>query len=201
MKSLNFYDFLLKVHSIAKIGLTYSTDPYALANYQEINQLTLSMLEQFVDIKYDRPSMFDRDVYPTPNVSVRTVVINDKTQVLFVKEAKDGAYSLPGGWCDLYESPAEAAVKECLQEAGAHVKITKLVGVLNRTPIKGPLAIPEYMIIFRGEVIEPLVAHEHETTDVGYFSLDDLPPISRKVNREEVIKIIRAARDGHVLFD
>lgn len=201
MNRLSFYDFIVKVHAIAKIGLTYSTDDYALANYKEIQDLSKQMLESFLDIDFERPSYFKRDIYPTPNVSVRTIVFNDLGQVLLVKEAKDGAYSLPGGWADLYESPAEAAIKECRQEAGANVKITRLVGILNRTPIKGPLGIPEYMVVFEGKLIGPLLEHEFETTEANFFDCDKLPNLSRKVSAAEVDKMIDAARNGQVIFD
>jgi len=196
-----FYDFLLKIHSIAKIGLVYSTDPYALANYKEINDLTREMLEKFTDVTFDRPSMFSRDVYPTPNVSVRTIVFDESSRVLFVKEAKDGRFSLPGGWCDLYESPAEAAQKECLQEAGATVTIERLVGVVNRTPIKGPLAIPEYMLVFVGRLLGPLANHEFETTDAGFYDISALPPLSGKVSEREIMRMITAAQTETVIFD
>ena len=196
-----FYEFLLKIHSIAKIGMVYSRDPYAIANYEEINELTKAMLEKFMDVSFERPSMFSRDIYPTPNVSVRTIIFDDQNRVLLVKEVKDGCYSLPGGWCDLYESPSEAAIKECYQEAGAKVMITGLVGILNRTPIKGPQAIPEYMIVFKGEVMGSLDQVGFETSEASWFPLDDLPEISIKVTKEEVKKVIEAARNGTVLFD
>ena len=88
MDSKYFYDFLLKIQSISKIGLVYSKDPYALTNYKEINDLSTKYLEDFENIKFDRPSYFERDIYPTPNVSVRTLIFNeDKTKVLMVREA------------------------------------------------------------------------------------------------------------------
>ncbi len=196
-----FYEFLLKVHSIAKIGQVYSRDPYAIVNYKEINDLTRDMLENFVNVKFNRPSMFSRDIYPTPNVSVRTVIFNELGQVLLVREKVDGGYSLPGGWCDLYESPSEAAIKECLQEAGADVKIVRLLGILNRTPFKGPLNVPEYMIAFKGEIKGPFVEIGFETTDARFFDIDKLPPICPKVRVEEVLKMINAAQTGMVMFD
>ncbi len=201
MDNREFYEFLLRIHSIAKIGLVYSTDEYALANYRDLNEATRDMLEHFTEVKFNRPSYFERDIYPTPNVSVRTIVFNPAGQVLLVREAKDGGYSLPGGWCDLYESPKEAAIKECRQEAGAEVVITRLVGIINRTPIKGPQAIPEYMIVFSGKLLEPLHSHEFETTDAAFFHVDELPIISRKVTRAEVAHMIAAAISGTVIFD
>ena len=43
MKYQEFYDFVVKVHSIAKIGLTFSKDPYAIDNYKELNDLSREM--------------------------------------------------------------------------------------------------------------------------------------------------------------
>lgn len=201
MDHLSFYEFLLRIHSIAKIGLVYSKDKYALDNYREINDLSKTMLEQFTHVTFDRPNYFPRDVYPTPNVSVRTVIFNEKKQVLMVQETSDGGYSLPGGWADLHESPKEAAIKECLQEAGAQVSIKRLTGIFNRTPKKGNAAIPEYALIFEGVLLGPLGKHDHETQNVGFFSLDRLPTLSQKVTKEEIIRAIQSAMQSGVDCD
>lgn len=201
MEQKHLYDYLLKVQSIAKIGLTYSTDPYAIANYHQINDLTREMLEKLLNVSLERNNYFERDIYPTPNVSVRTILFSEKQEVLLVRESRDGAYSLPGGWCDLYDSPSEAAKQECLQEAGADVMIERLVGVFNRTPFKAAISVPEYMIVFVGKVIGPLKPHEHETTEVGYFPMHQLPELSRKVSKDEYVRVIEAALKGDVLFD
>lgn len=201
MENLAFYDYLLKVASIAKIGLLYSTDPYALANYRDLQILTTQMLENFVDVKFDRPNFFGRDIYPTPSVSVRTVIFDDKKRVLLVREAKDEMFSLPGGWADLYESPKEAAIKECIQEAGAVVEIVRLVAVLNRTPFKKPTSVPEYALVFEGKLLKPLGEHEYETTEVGYFDLDHLPPFSHKVSTEEMLRMIHATLNGETIIE
>ena len=81
------YDYIVKIQSIAKIGLVFSKDPYALTNYQQINDISLQMLEKFMEVKLDRPNYFQRDIYPTPSISVRTIIFNeDKTKVLMVRE-------------------------------------------------------------------------------------------------------------------
>ncbi len=43
-------------------------------------------------------------------------------KILMVREKIDGAWSLPGGWADVNTSVRESAIRECLEEAGAHVK-------------------------------------------------------------------------------
>ncbi len=202
MESKQIYDFILKIQSIAKIGLIYSTDPYAITNYQEINDLTVKFLEDFMEVKFDRPNYFQRDIYPTPNVSVRTVILNDdRTKVLMVKEAALQAYSLPGGWADLYDSPSKTALNECEQEAGADIEIIRLVGIMNRTPFKSPTSIPEYVVIFEAKLKGPLHQHEYETDDVGWFPIYDLPPLCKKVTKGEVQRMIDAAVSGETIFD
>lgn len=202
MDSKYFYDFLIKVQSIARIGLKFSKDPYALTNYNEINELSTKMLEEFQDVKLDRNNYFARDVYPTPNISVRTIIFNsDKTKVLMVREAVLQEYSLPGGWCDLYDSPSTAAKNECIQEAGAEVEMVRLVGITDRTPFKNNTSVPEYVIVFEGRIKELHKEHEYETDDVGFFDINDLPPISRKTSKEELLRFINAALKGETIFD
>lgn len=202
MDSKEFYDFLLKVQSISKIGLIYSKDPYAITNYKEIQELSTKYLEDFVNIKFDRPNYFKREIYPTPNVSVRTVILNkEKNKVLMVKEVNLQAYSLPGGWADLYDSPSKTARNECMQEAGANIEIVRLVGITDRTPFKNPTSIPEYVIIFEARLVGELGEHEYETDDVGWFDVDNLPLISKKTSKQELERFIKAAINGETIFD
>lgn len=202
MDSKYFYDFLVKIQSIAKIGLIYSKDPYAISNYKEINDLSTKMLEEFQDVKFDRNNFFERDVYPTPNVSVRTIIFNeDRTEILMVREAVSQEYSLPGGWADLYDTPSKAAKNECLQEAGAEVEMVRLVGITDRTPFKRNASVPEYVVIFEGKITKMHKDHEYETDDVQFFRIDNLPTISRKTSKEELMRFIEAARSGETIFD
>ena len=202
MDSKQIYDFVLKVQSISKIGLVYSKDPYALTNYQELNDLSTKFLEEFLEVKFDRPNYFQRDIYPTPNVSVRTVIFNeDKSKVLLVREAALQAYSLPGGWADLYDAPSQVSKNECKQEAGADIEIVRLVGITNRTPFKAPTSIPEYVVIFEAKLVNLSKEHEYETDDVGFFDIDNLPLISKKTSKGELLRFINAAKNGETIFD
>lgn len=198
MNKKYFYDFVVKMQAISKIGLLYSSDDYALENYQQISDLSTAMLESFMDVDFERPSYFQRDVYPTPNVSVRTVIFNESGQLLLVREAKTGLYSLPGGWCDLYDSPSQAAKAEVSQEAGLDIDIIRLAGVINHTP---HTAIPEYVVIFEARAASSFHQHTHETTHVDYFSLNDLPALSHKLDLSEFHRIIKAILNKETIFD
>ena len=201
MKIEEFYDFVVKVHAVAKIGLTYSTDPYAIDNYKELNELSKEMLEKWMDVKFDKPSMFTKEVYPTPNISVRTLV-GLGSKILLVREANTGLWSFPGGWAELFDSPKTAAYNEVLQETGVAPEITRLIGVLERTPHKTNKNVPEYVIIFEGKVeSDDFSKHCHETTEVKYFDVDHLPEMSKKLSKEELDLIIDAYKNKKVIFD
>ena len=202
MDTKELYDYILKIQSIAKIGLVFSKDPYAITNYQQINDLSLEMLEKLMDIEFHRPNYFSRDIYPTPSVSVRAVVVNDKKdKVLMVRESNSGTYSFPGGWADLYDSAGQTAINESSQEAGADIEIIRLVGVLNRTPFKTGVYVPEYLVVFEARVKGKLHEHEYETDDVNWFDIDNLPPMSRKVAKQEIDRIIDAIKTNKTIFD
>lgn len=202
MDTKEFYDFVVKVHSIAKIGLTFSKDLYAIDNYKELNELSREMLEKFNEVKFDRPSMFSRDIYPTPSISSRTLIVNEKDEVLCVREANTGLWSFPGGWADLYDSPSKAAFNEVSQEAGVEPEITRLIALLERTPHKSNQNVPEYVMIFEGKIDgKKFHEHCHETTDVKFFPLNQLPEMSKKLSKEEIDRVIKAYRDGTTIFD
>lgn len=202
MDSKELYDYILKIQSIAKIGLIYSKDPYAISNYKEINTLSKKMLEDFMNVKLDRPNYFTKEIYPTPNISARTVVFNrERTHVLMVREVNSQTYSLPGGWCDLYDSPGQTAINECSQEAGADIEVVRLVGLTDRLPFKANTSVPEYVAIFEGKLKAELHEHEYETDDVGWFPIDNLPTLSRKVSFKEVNRMIQAALNNETIFD
>ena len=202
MDTKELYDYILKIQSIAKIGLVFSKDPYAITNYQQINDLTLEMLEKLMEIEFNRPNYFSRDIYPTPSVSVRAIILNEnKDKVLMVRESNSGTYSFPGGWADLYDSPGQTAINESSQEAGADIEIVRLVGVLNRTPFKTGVHVPEYLVIFEAKLKGQLHEHEYETDDVNWFDLHKLPPMSRKVAKQEIDRIVDAVIEQKTIFD
>jgi len=201
MKYEEFYDFVVKVHSIAKIGLTYSKDPYAIDNYTELNNISKEMLEKFMDVKFDKPSMFTKEVYPTPNISVRTLIGSDN-KVLLVREANTGLWSFPGGWAELYDSPKTAAFNEVKQETGVEPEIVRLIGVIDRTPHKSGHSVPEYVILFEGIIKDnDFSKHCHETTEVKFFDIDHLPEMSKKLSKEELDIIFDAYKNKKVIFD
>jgi 8-oxo-dGTP diphosphatase len=195
------YQFIIKVQAISKIGLLFSKDEYAIENYKELQTLSKQIIEDYANLKISGPSFFARDIYPTPNISVRAIIFNDKKQLLLVKEANLGKWSLPGGWCDLFETPSEAIVKEVIQEAGIHMKVVKLLGISDRTKYKAVKNWSEYALMFYGEIIEDTKNFGHEVSEVGFFDIDNLPELSFKSNELEISRAIKALKDQVAYFD
>ena len=129
-------------------------------------------------------------------------ITNDKDEILFVKETKTNNWSIPGGWCDLYKSPSQSALDEVSQEAGVEAKIVRLLAVLDRRPYKSQQSVPDYVLIFLGSIgNHKFHEHTHETNDVKFFPMNELPELSRKLSIEEMKKAIDAYKNNKVIFD
>lgn len=208
-KYTNFYDYVIKVLSIAKIGKLFSKDPYALENYEELEKLSMKVLGHFDELNFEKPNALLRNIYPTPSVSCRCVILNEQNQILFVEETEENLYGLPGGWCDLYDSPKEAIENEIMQESGCEVKDIELIGAINQTPYKkfSPRSqktfdvVPEYALIFKAKFVKLIQEHTHETIDVKFFDKDNLPKLSHKLNPENYERIIDAALNNKKILD
>ncbi|GAB7189860.1 NUDIX hydrolase [Kineococcus sp. NUM-3379] len=119
--------------------------------------------------------------YATPKVDVRAAVIDGSERFLLMRERSDGLWSLPGGWADPGDRPGQAAEREVLEETGHPVRAVKLVAVWDRdarghTP---PLPVAVHKLFFLCEPAGPPQAPQAlETLEVGWFGIDELPPLS-----------------------
>jgi len=199
---MNWEQFTSKVLGVARIGLKFSKDPFALENYEELEQLAIATLAQNADPEI-RINIYERDIYPTPNISVRVIVFNEAGELLLVKEADFGTWSIPGGWCDLFESSSESGKKEVLQETGLNVKIDRLLAVLQREKYKDyRTLISEYVHYYSATILSGSLRPNHETTEVRFFPIDELPDLSRKSSKAEIQKALAVyRRECDVEFD
>lgn len=202
MEKYDFTDYLLKVLEISQVGLKYSKDQYALDNYGALRDLTNDYLSHVDDIKKENLHVFKTDVYPTPNVSVRTIFLSeDKKKVFLVREASDGGWSFPGGWTEIGLTPASSAKKEVWEEAGSDCDILRMVGVMDRYSGIRTTGTPEYILVYEGRLKGPTHTPTYEILETGWFDIDDLPQISRKNIKEQMLRMIDCVRNGTSLID
>ena len=180
-------EFIKKVQSIAQIGLSFSTDPYAIDNYEELRKLSIRMLKEYTSLPDDECELYKDFIYPTPQPAVRTLVVRDN-KLLLVKEKDSGLWSLPGGWCDIDCTPKETAIKETYEESGYVIECTKLLAVFDRRHYIKKSLYDVYCLYFLGNVVAGEAKCNHETEDIGWFEVSNLPSLSRKNSIEEIQK-------------
>lgn len=183
---MELLEYVIKMQSIAKIGKLFSTDLYALENYEMIEKLSREMLEKLNNEKLDRINYFERDIYPTPNIGVRVVIVEDN-KLLMVKEIKEQKYSLPGGWCDVFEGIKDNAKAEVLQEAGFEVEIGRLLAIFNHnSKLAFVKSISEYSVYVEAKIVAGQAKTSHETDEVKFVELDKITNLSFKNTKEEI---------------
>ncbi len=130
-------------------------------------------------------------------------VLNSENKVLLVKRTDNGFWCLPGGKQDLGETPAECAVRECFEESGYKVKITGLLGVYSSQCYEYknyPWKDNEFChVCYRGEVIGGEPTLSHETSEIGWFAENEIPPLSdgHDVRIELGFKMRNQTLNGH----
>ncbi|HAM01710.1 MAG TPA: hydrolase [Acidimicrobiaceae bacterium] len=113
--------------------------------------------------------------YVTPKIAVGAAVGNDQGELLLVKRADSGVWLYPTGWADVGYSAAEVVVKEVLEETGIEAEPLRLIAVLDGLRL-GFTRVPLYSLVFHCRATGgELRAHPLETSDVGWFSPDNLP--------------------------
>jgi ADP-ribose pyrophosphatase YjhB (NUDIX family) len=168
------------LHTIAAAGLTYSCDPFDRERFEAVRRIAAEILARRTDLDLEAATerLRAEPGYVTPKVDVRAAVF-DAGRVLLVKEVADGRWSLPGGWADLGESPAEVAAREVREEAGLEVRPVKLLAVLDKRKHPHPPQLGHvYKLFFRCEVTGGALQPSAETPGVDWFPRDALPPLS-----------------------
>ena len=126
-------DWSQRLAAMAHNGLLYTKDPYDRERYEAIRDVAAEMLAEPSGLPASSiHEIFVQETgYATPKVDVRGVAFCDE-KILLVKEIADGKWTLPGGWADVGETPAEAVEREVREESGFETKVSKLLAVLDR---------------------------------------------------------------------
>ena len=187
--------------ALSQSGLTYGSNSYDLDRYAKLGTLAADLLAVATDrpVEHWRLVLGGESGYATPKVDVRGALVDDDERVLLMRERSDGKWSLPGGWADPLDTPSRAAEREVLEETGHGARAVKLVGCWDRdtqghVPVL-PFSI--YKLFFlcepTGEVRPPDAL---ETLEIGWFGLDELPPLSSgRINTPELGRIVAHHRD------
>lgn len=179
-----------KLQAMAQSGLAYSDNQYDIERYEELRNISAEIMSKYTDIEIETiKDLFCNETgYQTPKVDIRGVVFKGN-KILMVKEKLDGAWALPGGWADVGLTPAEVAIKEIKEEAGLEVKSVKLLAVYDKKCHPHPPSpYHVYKIFIMCEIVGGTTAAGLETSEVGFFEIDELPELSIERNTESQIR-------------
>ncbi|WP_336772077.1 NUDIX hydrolase [Paenibacillus sp. MMO-58] len=181
-----------QIQAIAQTGLTYATDVYDIERYEALRQMSIEILAEYTSVSHEQIALaFASDKgYTTPKTDIRAVVFRDN-KILLVREKMDGGWSMPGGWSDIGYSPKEIAVKETKEEAGYDTAAVRLLVVLDKKFHNHPPSpYHVYKMFILCEIIGGQAEAGVETSDVGFFGLDELPELSIERNTVEQVRLM-----------
>lgn len=185
-------ELVKQIQAVAFAGLEYTDNAFDRERYEELKKLSQLLLAEISDTPLEKiKNLFANEVgYQTPKVDVRAVVFKEN-KILMVKEKIDGRWSIPGGWADIGYSPSEIAIKEAKEEAGAEVKTVRLLAVIDKLKHDYPISpFHTYKIFILCELLNDTISSGTETSDVNFFSIDNLPPLSATRITEEQIQML-----------
>ena len=178
----------IEIQSLSQIGLTYTKDVYDRERYQRLREISAEMLAEKTEVSIEKvKDLFCHETgYQTPKLDTRAAIFRNN-KILLVHE-NNGTWSLPGGWCDVLESVKSNTEKEVREETGLNVKAVKIISIQDRNKHNKPVYVYGVCKIFvLCEVINGKFVENIETTEIRYFSLQDLPHnlAEEKTNKEQ----------------
>ena len=111
-------------------------------------------------------------------VGCSAAIFDEQGRILLTRRADNGQWCLPSGGMEAGESAAEACEREVLEETGLKVRVKRLVGVYSYPDqlVVYPDGNKAHIVAlhFEAEVIGGELGLSDETTDFGYFTLEEM---------------------------
>lgn len=196
---------VIEIQSLAQNGLTYSNNIYDIERYERLRDISAEMLSMKTNFSVEKvKELFCNETgYQTPKLDTRAVIFKDN-KILLVHE-NNGTWSLPGGWVDVLESVKSNTIKEVKEETRLNVLAKKIIAIQDRNKHNKPrYAYGVCKIFVLCDVIGGHFEKNVETTEIKYFSMDNLPILAEEKNNKEQIEMCFKAindKNWQVQFD
>jgi len=112
-----------------------------------------------------------------PKVAAAVLVTRDDSVLLVrrVNEPFRGLWTLPAGFVNGGEDPAEAAERECLEETGLSVRVMRVYDIISgREHPRGA----DFVIVYQAEFIGGEMRANDDADAVEWFGKDNLPSLA-----------------------
>jgi len=111
------------------------------------------------------------------------VLIEREGRVLLVRRAGEpfrGFWSLPAGVINGGEDPAQAAARECLEETGLIVRVTRVLDIISgKEHPRGA----DFIIVYEAEVLDGELRPDDDADAVEWFTRENLPQLAFRATR------------------
>ncbi|MEK6752563.1 MAG: NUDIX hydrolase [Chloroflexota bacterium] len=125
--------------------------------------------------------------FQDPKVAA-AVLVEEDGRVLLVRRANEpfrGLWTLPAGFVNGGEDPAEAAERECLEETGLSVRVMRVLDVISgREHERGA----DFIIIYLAQVVGGELAPADDADAAEWFARSELPPLAFKATQKVFLK-------------
>jgi 8-oxo-dGTP pyrophosphatase MutT (NUDIX family) len=118
-------------------------------------------------------------------------IFDGQGRILLTRRADNGQWCLPGGGMEAGESAAEACEREVWEETGLSVRVKRLVGVYSHPDQLAvyPDGNKAHIVVlhFEAEAVGGKLGLSEETTDFGYFTLEEVETLDMLGRHKERI--------------
>lgn len=186
-----------EIQALCQTGLAFATG-YDRERYRRLTAIAAEMAaaHSHQQVAALEQVFLAHPGYATPKVDVRAAVVQDGA-LLLVQERSDGRWAMPGGWADVGETPTQMVVRETREESGLQAVPRKLIGVFDANRGGRPLEFfHAYKLVFLCDIEGGELRTSDETSAVGFFPFDALPPLSQqRTNRRHIDEILAHLAD------
>ena len=123
------------------------------------------------------------------------VLIEKDGRVLLVRRANEpfrGLWTLPAGFINGGEDPAEAAARECLEETGLQVRVTRVLDIISgREHPRGA----DFIIVYLATVVGGELKPDDDADAAEWFERTNLPQLAFRATQVVLSRDILLSSD------
>lgn len=200
-------DWAQRLQAIAQTGLNYGPHIFDQERYEAVRDIAAEIMAAHSAEPFEaiRDLFKNQSGHATPKVDVRGAVFKGDA-ILMVREQLDqGRWTLPGGWADINESPAEATVREVYEESGYRTRAVKVLALYDRNRHHPPSVFHAYKVFIHCELLDDAPHSGHaendgasfqETSEATFFGEHALPDDLSvgRVTRAQILRFFEHQR-------
>lgn len=109
-------------------------------------------------------------VRPKFRAAVAAMVFDEQGRILLFKHTyRKFQWGIPAGGLEHHEQPAQAIVREFLEETGMQIRVERLLTAVSAREDHN------ISLIYLCKIVSGEFRRSHEISEIGYFDPDDLP--------------------------